>query len=214
MKILLRDSPNTPWQKLEPFEFGGPDGEKKLEELLEKSPDLLSSEGGKPVLFFKSQVPLGDNAVDLLGVDADGTIVLVECKLDANREARRMVVGQILEYAGQQRFATLLVRRFFLPRNRPGENAHHARSFLKHVHLCMHYWQPCLPSPQPWPWGRRPIHCCCARTGAQVPILHSSRRRPVPRSEESPRFRIVAHPTSRSACDLSSTRRQGEEARV
>ena len=95
MKILLRNSPEAHWQKLEPSAFGGPDGEKKLENLLEKSPDLLTKEGGKPILFFKSQAALGNNAVDLLGVDADGTIVMVECKLEANREARRMVVGQI-----------------------------------------------------------------------------------------------------------------------
>lgn len=38
-----------------------------------------------------------------MGVDADGTIVMVECKLEANREARRMVVGQMPEYAGQLR---------------------------------------------------------------------------------------------------------------
>jgi hypothetical protein len=101
MKILLRNSPEAPWQKLEPFEFGGPDGEKKLEILLEKSPDLLTTEGGNPPLLFKRQVAIGNNAVDLLGVDADGKIVMVECKLEANREARRIVVGQILEYAGQ-----------------------------------------------------------------------------------------------------------------
>jgi hypothetical protein len=98
LKILLRKLPEAQWRKLEPFDF---DDEKKLEELLEKSPDLLSTEGGKPILFFKGQAALGNNALDLLGVDADGAIVVVECKLAANREARRMVVGQILEYAGQ-----------------------------------------------------------------------------------------------------------------
>ena len=101
MKILLRNSAEGPWQKLEPFEFGGPGGETKLEHLLQESPDLLTTDGGKPPLFFKPQVAIGNNAVDLLGVDADGKIVMVECKLEANREARRMVVGQILEYAGQ-----------------------------------------------------------------------------------------------------------------
>lgn len=101
MKILLRNSPQTQWQKLEPFEFGGEHGEQTLEKLLEESPDLLPTEEGKPVLFFRSQVTLGSNAVDLLGVDADGAIVIVECKLEANREVRREVVGQILEYAGQ-----------------------------------------------------------------------------------------------------------------
>jgi RecB family endonuclease NucS len=95
LKILLRKSPEAGWQKLEPFEFGGPDGEKKLEQLLEKSPDLLTTEGAKPVRFFKGQAALGNNAADLLGVGADGMIVIIECKLDANREARRMVVGQI-----------------------------------------------------------------------------------------------------------------------
>jgi len=103
MKILLRNDVERPWQELEPFEFGGPDGETKLRTLLEKSPELLSTEGGKPVLFFKASVLIDSNEVDLLGVDADGTIVIVECKLEANREARRMVVGQILEYAGQLR---------------------------------------------------------------------------------------------------------------
>lgn len=63
----------------------------------------MSTEGGKPVLLFRASVLIDTNEVDLLGVDADGTIVIVECKLEANREARRMVVGQILEYAGQLR---------------------------------------------------------------------------------------------------------------
>jgi hypothetical protein len=100
LKILLRKSPEAQWQKLEPFDFGD---ENKLEKLLEKSPDLLTIEGGKPILFFTGQVPLGNNAADLLGVDADGTIVIVECKLAKNPEARRTVVGQILEYAAQVR---------------------------------------------------------------------------------------------------------------
>ncbi len=44
---------------------------------------------------------MGSNAIDLVGVDRQGSIVVVECKLEANREARRQVIGQILEYAGQ-----------------------------------------------------------------------------------------------------------------
>ena len=79
----------------------GFDNEAQLEALLEKSPDLLPTEGSTPVLYFKSQVTLGANAVDLVGVDAAGNITLVECKLESNREARRMVVAQILEYAAQ-----------------------------------------------------------------------------------------------------------------
>jgi hypothetical protein len=98
LKILLRSPGNKVWQKLDPF---GYNNEAQLEGLLEESPDLLPTEDGKPVLFFKRQFSLSSNAVDLLGVDAAGNIIVVECKLEANREARRMVVGQILEYAAQ-----------------------------------------------------------------------------------------------------------------
>jgi hypothetical protein len=98
MKILLRDARNAKWQKMDPRGF---DNEAQLEELLEKSPDLLPADDSKPILYFKRQVILGQNAVDLVGVDADGDITLVECKLESNREARRMVVAQILEYAAQ-----------------------------------------------------------------------------------------------------------------
>ena len=38
--------------------------------------------------------------VDLLVVDRTGGLTLVECKLRANPEIRREVVGQILAYAG------------------------------------------------------------------------------------------------------------------
>lgn len=38
MKILLRNDVERPWRELEPFEFGGPDGETKLRTLLENSP--------------------------------------------------------------------------------------------------------------------------------------------------------------------------------
>ena len=37
--------------------------------------------------------------VDVVGVDADGAITLVECKLRANPDVRRHVVGQVFAYA-------------------------------------------------------------------------------------------------------------------
>lgn len=103
VKILLRNPQQLKWQKLEPRNFGGDHGEEEFQRLLEESPDLLPTDAGGPVLFFRSKVPLGSNEVDLLGVNAEGMIVVVECKLEANREARRMVVGQVLEYASQLR---------------------------------------------------------------------------------------------------------------
>jgi hypothetical protein len=41
----------------------------------------------------------GSGRTDLLGVDADGNILIVETKLFKSREIRREVIGQILEYA-------------------------------------------------------------------------------------------------------------------
>jgi hypothetical protein len=99
MKILMRNAERK-WQKLEPFSYSN---ENQLESLLEESPDLLPADEGRPILFLRRQFPLGSNAVDLVGVDQAEKIAIVECKLEANREARRMVVGQILEYAAQLR---------------------------------------------------------------------------------------------------------------
>jgi|SRR3984893_8800610 len=99
MKILIRTAERK-WQKLDPFSYANED---QLERLLEESPDLLPSDEGKPILYLRRQFPLGSNAVDLVGIDQDGKIAIVECKLEANREARRMVVGQVLEYAAQLR---------------------------------------------------------------------------------------------------------------
>src|SRR5947209_3997805 len=41
----------------------------------------------------------GSGYVDLLGIDAEDSILLVETKLARNSEIRREVIGQILEYA-------------------------------------------------------------------------------------------------------------------
>jgi hypothetical protein len=40
----------------------------------------------------------GDARVDILGVTPDGRLVIVECKLWRNPEARREVIAQVLEY--------------------------------------------------------------------------------------------------------------------
>ena len=45
------------------------------------------------------EIPVGDWRIDLLLVDQDGVLTLVETKLKENRESRREVVGQIVEYA-------------------------------------------------------------------------------------------------------------------
>lgn len=46
-------------------------------------------------------VSVASGSADLLYLDNKGTLNLVEVKLNSNREVRRNVVGQILEYASQ-----------------------------------------------------------------------------------------------------------------
>jgi hypothetical protein len=49
-------------------------------------------------VFIREAGLAGSGSSDLLGVDANGAIYIVECKLATNREVRRQVIGQIMEY--------------------------------------------------------------------------------------------------------------------
>ncbi len=73
--------------------------EEALKMLLAQSPELLPVEqGGKMVVATEVAVP-DIGYIDLVGVDPDGNITLVECKLGSNTEIKRKVVGQIFAYA-------------------------------------------------------------------------------------------------------------------
>nr|WP_321484276.1 hypothetical protein [uncultured Cohaesibacter sp.] len=81
--------------------------EKWLQQLLFENPDLVpmnelhpGSSGFIPVCR-ELPIPNGGRSVflDLLGVTAEGQLVLIECKLWRNPQARREVIAQILEYA-------------------------------------------------------------------------------------------------------------------
>lgn len=87
-------------------ELFGVENEKGLEGLIERHPNLLPgkaiSGGNKPAAKFvtvDTQFSLGSNQMDVLLGDNNAVPTLVEAKLETNREARRDVVGQILEYA-------------------------------------------------------------------------------------------------------------------
>ena len=78
--------------------------EKWLQKLLFEQPELLATENSeRPILPICRELPLkSENSkvfLDLFCVRDDGRPVLVECKLWRNPQARREVIGQILEYA-------------------------------------------------------------------------------------------------------------------
>jgi len=66
--------------------------------MLRNAPQLLPLQGEGSVFVDELTVP-GVGSVDLAGVDAAGSITLVECKLGTNPEIRRSIVGQIFAYA-------------------------------------------------------------------------------------------------------------------
>ncbi len=100
MKILIRDSAREEWEKLESFEYSQ---ETELQELLAESPELIDitdiREGASSLLVAVREFGLpGSGHTDIVAFSASGDIAVVECKLAANTEIKRKVVGQALEY--------------------------------------------------------------------------------------------------------------------
>ena len=93
--MLIRRTGEATWR--EPAAQGFVD-ERALQQLLETSPEVLPGAAGSPLLVA-NEVELPVGPIDLVGIATDGTIFLIECKLRANPEIRRQVIGQILAYA-------------------------------------------------------------------------------------------------------------------
>ena len=105
-RIYILDGDN-----LEPMEEQRFALEDDLQKLLAKRPDLLDGERVSPGnprrwLLVKREMGVPDGAgesdrwsLDHLLVDQDAVPTLVEVKLGSNSEARRQVVGQMLDYA-------------------------------------------------------------------------------------------------------------------
>jgi len=95
MKIMVRGKGEAGWKPLDESHY---DSEAHLQGLLNKDISLIPME--PPLLASASEFGLpGSGATDIVAVDQDGAITIIECKLAQNREVRRMVIGQLLEYA-------------------------------------------------------------------------------------------------------------------
>ncbi len=97
--------------------------EAALQELLESSPELLQT--GSPIAVVREFSIPGIGFVDLVGITAAGEVVVVECKLKANPQIRREVVGQALAYAGGiwQMGPDAFIEQFELKAERPLQDA-------------------------------------------------------------------------------------------
>jgi hypothetical protein len=96
MAILVRTK-GQKWFPAKRLEFKD---ESDLQHVLHESPDLIvTREEELPAVFIREAALRGSGFTDLLGVDALGNVLIVETKLAKNREIRREVIGQVLEYA-------------------------------------------------------------------------------------------------------------------
>ena len=99
MKILIQDEHGV--RELEE----GYASEQELQMFLRDHADLIPvgelELGTPPLLCIGWEVNVASGTEDLLYVDETGLLTIVETKLRKNPEARREVVGQVLEYAAQ-----------------------------------------------------------------------------------------------------------------
>jgi hypothetical protein len=72
--------------------------ERELEALIRAFPEVLPGVSPSALAIDQFVIPSG-GSVDLVVLEADGSITVVECTLAKNAEVRRAVVGQILSYA-------------------------------------------------------------------------------------------------------------------
>ena len=72
--------------------------ETALRDILAASSRLLPKSTG-PAVAVK-ELPVSSGSIDVAAVEPSGQVVLCECKLDANPQSRRTVLGQLLSYAG------------------------------------------------------------------------------------------------------------------
>lgn len=93
--MLIRGPDDTAWRAPAVTAY---EDEAAIQALLAQSPELMPGATGKRFAVAR-EVALDAGYVDLLGINPDGDITLIECKLKANPEIRRHVVGQILAYA-------------------------------------------------------------------------------------------------------------------
>lgn len=83
-----------PWESPEMTAY---QNEEHLQRIIADAPDRVPGvpEGAQTVTEFSTSA----GPVDVCIVGPDGSITIVECKLESNTERRRMVMGQVLDYA-------------------------------------------------------------------------------------------------------------------
>lgn len=82
-------------ETLKPANFAS---ERELEEVVCRYPQLLTREGDAPLAYISQQIQMTSGVMDVVMVDSDGLPVAVEVKLGRNAQARREILGQLVDY--------------------------------------------------------------------------------------------------------------------
>lgn len=102
MKILYRSNSRQKWEPLKDKSYSD---ESHLQDLVYEDPttipveDIDSDAELAPIEVIVKELALGIGSSDIVGIDAKGNIYIIEAKLAKNPEAKRAVIGQIMEYA-------------------------------------------------------------------------------------------------------------------
>lgn len=94
--MLLRKAGDSAWHAPAVTAY---DNEQALQSLLERSPDLLPGSSGQAMAVVSELPVAGVGSADLAAVDPARLVTIIECKLRANPDIRRQVVGQVFAYA-------------------------------------------------------------------------------------------------------------------
>jgi len=92
-RMLIR-TPGSPWTAPEVV---GYENENHLQEILAAQPGWIP--GINEPAVTARELPTTAGPIDVCIVGSDGGLTVVECKLASNSEKRRMVVGQVIDYA-------------------------------------------------------------------------------------------------------------------
>jgi hypothetical protein len=92
--VLVRRAGSPSWTNPETSAY---DNEAHLQSLLVQDPSRIPGVNRQAVAV--DELSTSGGPVDVCIVDVDGSLTVVECKLASNSERRRMVIGQVIDYA-------------------------------------------------------------------------------------------------------------------
>lgn len=96
---LIKPDGNSPWKRMASAPYAW---EKDLQHLLQTaSAELIPADPSldETHYVYAREVPSPAGPIDLVGIGSSGSVTLMECKLANNRQIKREVVGQVLDYA-------------------------------------------------------------------------------------------------------------------